>query len=161
MEHDERLPGVTFYVESAEKLPTDPGGQVKRGRVILEANINDFDVWDAVTKKLNGWRVYEGSDLSQAMVEAAQSRRRRAEEEAEKLRQETDSELQQLRQKLSFSEDEIRQLRKSLAEYQKALTERDELLKKAVSWIRYFKGCMPEQPEGSSWDQVLAPLLNR
>jgi len=121
MEHDERIPGVTFFVEEATQNPTNNPKLQARGRVVLEADIVDDKVWDVVTKKLDGWRVYEGADLSQAMIEAAQLRRKRAEEEAEKLKTEYQRELETLRQRNSFLEEENRRLLKEKVELERGI----------------------------------------
>lgn len=85
MKPEERIPGVTFHLESAKQLPSVE--YKAHGLVTLKADIDDFDVWDEVVGKLNGLRIYEASDLNTEMIEMLQEDNNRLEGEVEQLKE--------------------------------------------------------------------------
>ena len=97
MEPNEKLPGLTFHIESSSL-------QEKHGRVQLSASVNDLDLWEEVLKKLDGFRVYTVADLQTALVEILQDEQKETktvhEQEIESLRQE----LEHAKQRLSVLE---------------------------------------------------------
>jgi len=107
MEHDERIPGVTFRLTRGDKLPPiDPKKQKAMGEVALTAEINDFGVWEEVLERLNGMRIYTTDNLAEEMVNVAQ-------EKTVKLRTAFEVEINLLKaslerrtQQLSFAEAE-------------------------------------------------------
>ena len=86
MKPEERIPGVTFHLESAKQLPSVT--YKAHGLVTLKADIDNFDVWDEVVGKLNGLRIYEASDLSTEMIEMLQEDNNRLEGELAQLKEE-------------------------------------------------------------------------
>lgn len=65
MEPVNKVPGLTFHVEKASL-------KEKHGNVVLEATVNDSDLWDEVLKKLEGLRIYAVADFQTALVECLQ-----------------------------------------------------------------------------------------
>jgi hypothetical protein len=97
MEPNEKLPGLTFHVESSSL-------QKKHGRVQLDATVNDIDLWEEVLKKLDGFRVYTVADLHTALVEVLQDDQKQMKEEHDHEVQQMRQELERLRQRCSVLE---------------------------------------------------------
>ncbi len=122
MEHDERLPGVTFRLTRGDLLPpADNKKQKALGAVELNAEVNDFDVWKEVLDKLNGMRIYTIENLAEEMVEVAQEKARQLENEMAKKTEELRVERAQLQQQLDFALVEIRELRTTIIQQTKEL----------------------------------------
>lgn len=113
MQHDEKIPGVTFFLKKGEQLPPSNDKHLARGQVILDCEITDFEVWKEVLEKLNGLRIYTVSDLAEAMITISQKKHRELQEEFHKYKVSLNSQLQQLRQKLSMVEAENEEFRKA------------------------------------------------
>lgn len=101
MEPNEKLPGVTFHVVRSSL-------QERLGVVVLDASVNDPDLWQEVLTRLDELRIYTVSDLSTAMIQVLQ-------EDNRELKEATDKEITQLRerlerahQRLSFYEEKER-----------------------------------------------------
>lgn len=110
MEHDERIPGVTFRLTRADKKPPiDPKKHKAIGYVELTAEINDFMVWEDVLQRLNGMRVYTVENLAEEMISVAQNRAREAERDLEVKNQALQAELEKAKQNLSFTKAELQQ----------------------------------------------------
>jgi hypothetical protein len=111
MEHDDKIPGVSFSVDDATLLPPPPKkgaakGQehaVALGRVVLRATVNDLNVWKEAVDKLRNLRIYTVEDLATEMIEISQERAKRAEETLAKVIQEKDAEIAKLKQQVSFN----------------------------------------------------------
>ena len=97
MEPNNKLPGLTFHIESSSL-------QQKHGRVQLDATVNDADLWDEVLKKLDGYRVYTVADLHTALVEVLQDDQKQMKEEHKQTMQQMQQELEYLRQRCSLLE---------------------------------------------------------
>jgi glutamyl-tRNA reductase len=106
MQHDEKIPGVTFFLTKGEQLPPVNDKHLARGQVILDCEITDFEVWKEVLEKLNGLRIYTVSDLAEAMVTISQKKHKELQEEFHKYKVALNTQLQQLRQKVSMLEAE-------------------------------------------------------
>lgn len=107
MEHDERIPGVTFRLTRGDqKPPIDPKKQKAIGVVELHAEINDFNVWAAVLDRLNGMRIYTVENLAEEMVDVAQKKAREVEQQMQAKTDELHTESQQALQSLSFAKQE-------------------------------------------------------
>lgn len=107
MEHDERIPGVTFRLTRGDqKPPIDPKKQKAIGVVELHAEINDFNVWTEVLERLNGMRIYTVENLAEEMVDVAQKKAREVEKEMRATTDALHAQSQQLQQRLSFVEQE-------------------------------------------------------
>lgn len=111
MENDDKVPGVSFFVEDATLLPPPPRkGAAKDqehaialGRVLLRATVNDLTVWKEAVDKLRNLRIYTVEDLATEMIEISQERAKRAEEELVRVIQEKDAEIAKLKQQVSFN----------------------------------------------------------
>lgn len=111
MEHDDKIPGVTFAVEDASLFPPPPKKgapkeqqhAVALGRVLLSATVNDLDMWKEAVDKLRNLRVYTVEDLATEMIEISQERAKRAEEALARTIQEKDAEIARLKQQVSFN----------------------------------------------------------
>ena len=107
MEHDERIPGVTFRLTRGDqKPPIDPSKQKAIGVVELHAEINDFNVWAEVLDKLNGMRIYTVENLAEEMVDVAQKKAREATQEMKAKTDALHAQSQHVQQQLSFVEQE-------------------------------------------------------
>jgi hypothetical protein len=102
MEPNENIPGVTFYVMRSSL-------KERIGSVVLDATVNDPDLWQEVLTKLNNLRVYTVADLTTAMIEVLQEENKEAKEgharEVAALREK----LERAQQRLSFYEAKERQ----------------------------------------------------
>ncbi len=67
---EERLPGVTFHLESATQGPSSTHKAI--GRVHLTADIDDFDLWDETVKRLSKLRIYDSDSFQNDMLELLQ-----------------------------------------------------------------------------------------
>lgn len=122
MEHDERIPGVTFRLtHGSKKPPIDPKLHKAVGHVELYAEINDFNVWDEVLQRLNGMRVYTVENLAEEMINVAQKKAREAETNLSKRIQQLEAELEQSKQRESFAAAEIQQLHGIIIEQNREL----------------------------------------
>lgn len=122
VEHDEELPGVTFRLTRADVgPPVDIDRHKALAFVEMQAEINDFGIWDDVIKRLDGMRLYTVNNLAEEMISVAQERAREAEKATEKKRIEAQAEIEKLKQRLSFAEAEIGQLRSVITEQNKEL----------------------------------------
>lgn len=103
LQPNEKLPGVTFHVNSSRL-------QGKIGYAVLDAQVEDVDLWDKVLAKLDKFRVYTVTDLQTAMIEVLQMDEKEEQErhaiEVESLR----SELERVKQRLSVLEKVFREL---------------------------------------------------
>lgn len=105
MEPIKKLPGVTFYVQHS--LLND-----KAGRVLLDATVEDLELWEEVTKKLDGFRVYAVTDLQAAVVECLQ-------EENKEVKSAYAREVAALREELERAKQRISLLEKEAEEHSK------------------------------------------
>ena len=122
MEHNEQLPGVTFRLDRADKLPPiNPKKHKAIGRVELHADINDFEVWDEVLSKLSGLRIYTIENLAEEMVNVTQKKAKETEQALSARNQELKAALERVKQELSFATLELRQLMQTLALQEKEL----------------------------------------
>lgn len=111
MEHDERVPGVTFRLTRGEQRPPiDTKLHKAVGHVELYAEINDFNVWADVLQRLNGMRVYTVENLAEEMISVAQKKARDAERKLQQDKEELRSELEKAKQRISFMEAELQRL---------------------------------------------------
>lgn len=97
MQHDEKIPGVTFFLLKGEQLPPANDKHLARGQVILDCEITDFDVWKDVLEKLNGLRLYTVSDLAEAMVTISQKKHSELQEEFHKYKIMMNTQLETLK----------------------------------------------------------------
>jgi hypothetical protein len=95
MEADERLPGLTFWRESASQLPSD--AHKAKGRVVLTADIDDLGMWDEIVRQFDGMRIYAAGDFKEAMIEALQKDKRSIETKLKQKEVEANTELEHLR----------------------------------------------------------------
>ena len=113
MEHDERLPGVTFRLMRGEQRPpadpTRPNTSV--GIVELYAEINNSSVWVDVLNRLNGMRIYTVDNLAEEMISVAQKRAKESEKKVQQEKEVLRSELDAANQRISFMEAELNRLR--------------------------------------------------
>ena len=111
MEHDERVPGVTFRLTRGEQRPPiDTKLHKAVGHVELYAEINDFGVWADVLQRLNGMRVYTVENLAEEMISVAQKKAREAETKLQQDKEALRSELELAKQRISFMEVELARL---------------------------------------------------
>ena len=97
MEPNDKLPGLTFHVESSSL-------QQKHGRVQLDATVNDIDLWEEVLKKLDGFRVYTVADLQTALVEILQDDQKQMKGEYDKQMRALTQQVEYLKQRCSVLE---------------------------------------------------------
>lgn len=97
MQHDEKIPGVTFFLTKGEQLPPVNDTHIARGEVILNCEITDLEVWTDVLEKLNGLRIYTVSDLAEAMVTISQKKHKELEEEFHKYKIQMNTQLETLK----------------------------------------------------------------
>lgn len=108
MQSEDSLPGVTFRLVRAEKLPPAVMPNCKaRGTVELAAEIYDFDVWDAVLKKLNNMRVYTVGNLAEEAISVVQKRAEKQEEEHKVKVAKLQSDLEWAQRKLLVAQDRL------------------------------------------------------
>lgn len=86
MEHEERVPGITFYksTSSLKHVSTIAA----KGSVTLEANVNDFDLWDETMKMFEVMRVYSVDDFRTEIIQVLQEDNRNLKQRLEQQRQE-------------------------------------------------------------------------
>jgi len=101
MEPNEKIPGVTFHVVSSSL-------KNKTGKVVLDAVVNDLDLWPEVMTRLDELRIYTVSDLTTAMIEILQEENRELKESADKEVTRLREELERASQRLSFYEEKER-----------------------------------------------------
>ncbi len=101
MQHDEKIPGVTFHLAKGEQLPPINDTHLARGQVILDCEIHDYEVWKEVLEKINGLRIYTVSDLAEAMVTISQKKYKELEEEFHRYKINMNTQLQEQKAKSS------------------------------------------------------------
>lgn len=106
MQHDDKIPGVTFFLKKGEQLPPVNDKHLARGEVVLDCEIHDYEVWKEVLEKLNGLRIYTVSDLAEAMVAISQKRHTELQEEFHKYKVIMNAKAQRLEQRVSMLEAE-------------------------------------------------------
>jgi predicted RNase H-like nuclease (RuvC/YqgF family) len=120
----EDIPGITLYMKEKELTPCAGKLFKSTGFVTLRAEINDLNVWDQVTDKLDGMTVYTVNGLTEAIVQAAQRRATRAEKRAMDTMEQARRSVDDLEAAVSFLERDNENLKGQIAEL---LRERKEL----------------------------------
>lgn len=95
MEHDGRIPGVTFHLDKAALGPSVE--HKAQGKVILMADVDDFDMWEEALKHLGGMRVYSVDDFKSELIEMLQEDTKARDKEIGRLRVELNEQTQRLR----------------------------------------------------------------
>ena len=120
----EELPGLTLNI-SSEELTGCQGSAIKAvGFITLRVEVNDYTIWDKVLEKLDGMTVYTVNDLFGAVMDAAQRRANRAENQVMKTTEEARQQVDELESKLSFTLQDNENLK---VQIQQLVAERDEL----------------------------------
>jgi len=69
MAEEDDLPGVVLRFKEGQQLKTNTGKRI--ARIVLEAEVNDTEIWDAVETKLRaGMKVYTINDFQTELAEA-------------------------------------------------------------------------------------------
>lgn len=95
MEHDGRIPGVTFHLDKADLGPSVE--HKAQGKVILMADVDDFDMWEEALKHLGGMRVYSVDDFKSELIEMLQEDIKARDKEISRLNVELNEQTQRLR----------------------------------------------------------------
>jgi hypothetical protein len=125
MQHDEKIPGVTFHLQKGEQLPPANDEHLARGEVILGCEIHDLEVWKDVLEKINGLRIYTVSDLSEAMVSISQKKYRQLEEDFHKYKIQVNTQLEELKaanSRLEFQSNAFKEANEKWAEWAKTVS---------------------------------------
>ena len=134
MEREERIPGVTLWLDEGTILP--PGDKpteefLAHGRIVLTAAITDFAVWDDVVDKVNGMRIYAVDDFKSEMIEMLQDDVKEADQHLEDVKRSTHEEKEVLQQALDLERRRTHnldlELRKRTAELEAANEQLAEL----------------------------------
>jgi hypothetical protein len=112
MDPTDKIPGVTFFVQSSSLRD-------KQGQVQLDATVNDTELWDEVLRRLNGHRIYTVSDLTSAMIDVLQEDNRVMREEHTREVAALREQLQQAQQRVSFLEESSKRERPIVEELRK------------------------------------------
>ena len=126
MQHDEKIPGVTFHLAKGEQLPPVDNRHLARGQVILDCEIDNFDVWKDVLEKLNGLRIYTVSDLAEAMVTISQKKHAELKEDFHKYKIQMNTQIQELKaenSRLTAERDAFAEANQKWADWSAALKE--------------------------------------
>lgn len=125
MQHDEKIPGVTFFLTKGEQLPPANDSHLARGQVILDCEIHDYDVWKEVLEKINGLRIYTVSDLAEAMVSISQKKHVELQDEFHKYKIQMNTQLETLKaanSRLSAQVEAFKEANEKWAEWAKTVT---------------------------------------
>ena len=137
MDNDTRIPGVTFHLDKATLGPSVE--HKSQGKVMLLADVDDFDMWEEALKHLGSLRIYSTDDFKSELVEMLQEDVKSRDkiiaqlridmnEQTQRLRLENDIlrgkdvhaqfELRKKEAQISVLEEELRGLRAMAAELQ-------------------------------------------
>ena len=113
MQNENRIPGVTLWLEDGSLLP--PGDKQTKefkahGRIILSATISDFGVWDDVVEKVNGMRIYSVDDFKSEMIEMLQEDKEEVDNELESVKRAAHAEKEELKQALDLERQRVHNL---------------------------------------------------
>ncbi len=101
MEPITKLPGVTFFVDRSSLT-----GRV--GRVVLNAEVNNPDLWSKVVAILENFRVYTIENLQVAVVRTLQEENQEERERAARDKAHYTAENERLLQRVSILEHALR-----------------------------------------------------
>jgi hypothetical protein len=102
---EELLPGVTFYLENAAQEPSTK--HKAKGRVILTADIDDFNLWDETIKKFDGLRIYDSDSFQHEMLEMLQEDGEKLSAEVSRVREEYRTGRERLLAELAYAQQNI------------------------------------------------------
>jgi hypothetical protein len=112
MEPTDKLPGVTFYVERSSLRD-------RHGSVVLNASVEDPELWNEVLAKLDNFRIYTVGDLSTAIIEVLQEENKAGKEVHARETAELRARLERAEQQLSLYQAREREEDKLSAELAK------------------------------------------
>lgn len=121
---EKELPGLTLYVKE-QKLTPCAGQEFKStGFITLRAEVHDLAIWDKVVERLEGFTVHSVTEVTEAVVMAAQRRANRAEKTAMSTMEQARTEVDRLEADNSFLRSDYERMKGQLAA---AATELQEL----------------------------------
>lgn len=109
MANDSRIPGVEFTLESAEAKKVK--GKLV-GTVRLTAHINNLDMFDLVSEKLDGLKVYEADDFQTQVNTLLREDLDVAEDKLEQKELSLQAAKEGAAQQASFSVQQVEELRR-------------------------------------------------
>src|SRR5258707_127643 len=65
-DHDSDIPGVTFWVSSSSQSGSTD--HLANGTVTLRAEIDDYEIWTEVVRRLDGYSVYSIDDFNRQLM---------------------------------------------------------------------------------------------
>jgi len=95
MEHDGRIPGVTFHLDKADLGPSIE--HKAQGKVILTADVDDFEMWEEAIKHLSSMRVYSTEDFKSELIDMLQEDIKARDKDISKLKTDLNEHTQRLR----------------------------------------------------------------
>jgi hypothetical protein len=104
MAPDERLPGITFHLEESSLGPSSV--HKGNGKITLQADVDDIDMWDKVVHHFSELRIYDAGDFKTELIELMQDDNKRLTDQMEQFAHNTKSNEEQLLQRTSFAESE-------------------------------------------------------
>ena len=91
---------MTLWLDDATQLAS--AEHKARARVVLHADIDDFELWDSVVLKLNGLRIYTIDDFKGEMLTVLQQETHRLESDLEQEREQARAQLERVTQGLDL-----------------------------------------------------------
>lgn len=140
MEPDTRIPGVTFYLKTADYKVINKRAQ---STVVLHAEIHDPSMWEDIRAKLKEIRIYQGDNFKNELIEILQEDKAELEGEKGTFEEVLRTADERMKQEISLAtrdkniaENEARNLRTQLAEQQGELRRLQQLERS----LRQFAG---------------------
>lgn len=127
-EKEAAVPGITLHLDEQELRHCYGDNYVAAGRLVLRAEVQSFEVWDAVVQRIDGMTVYTAENLAEAIAYAAQRRANRAEQKAAETIEEARQQIEQLEAHLAFMEQEKAHLQGNVAVLQGELAVMKEVV---------------------------------
>jgi len=106
---EENIPGVVFYLEKATSRGAPNGQEI--GQVVLEAHINDVEVWEEAKKRLSELKIHTVDDVKSELIDMFKEKAEAGEERLEKVKEDFRQGNLQLLQKLDDVEKELERSR--------------------------------------------------
>jgi hypothetical protein len=113
------IPGVTFWVESADYK--DSATFVAKGTVHLTADIDDLEIWEEVIRRLDGFRAHAIDDFHRQMMMSLREENEQLTTDTAKVREESRVVKEQAEQATAMSIQQVSRLTMLVREYELAL----------------------------------------
>ena len=118
----EELPCVVLRIQEHALTPCAGDLFKATGRITVSAEVTDFAVWDMAVGKLDGMAVYAATTLPETLIECAQRRAVRAEEDAMRVNESARARIEELEANVAFRLQDIAQRDALIAQQNEELT---------------------------------------